>query len=121
MAGKADVDAAQLQPLSQPAYCLSYQDVLKELSTDAEEGLSSGEAQRRLDQHGHNELEGGESVSFAKIIIRQIANAMMLVRIPHPNSPANPHLYKKLKANWIKKKKGPDYCHGSQFRYPVMD
>lgn len=103
MAGKADVDAAQLQPLSQPAYCLSYQDVLKELSTDAEEGLSSGEAQRRLDQHGHNELEGGESVSFAKIIIRQIANAMMLVRIPRLYSPANPHLYKKLKVNWIKK------------------
>lgn len=103
MAGKADVDAAQLQPLSQPAYCLSYQDVLQELSTDAEEGLSSGEAQRRLEQHGHNELEGGESVSFAKIIIRQIANAMMLVRIPRPYSPANPHLYKKLKVNWIKR------------------
>lgn len=79
MAGKAEVDAAQLQPLSQPAYCLSYQDVLNELSTNADEGLSSSEAKRRLDEHGHNELEGGEGVSFAKIVIRQIANAMMLV------------------------------------------
>lgn len=91
MADKADVDAAQLQPLSQPAYCLSPEDVLKELSTNAEEGLSSSEAKRRLDEHGQNELEGGESVSFAKIVIRQIANAMMLVRflalLFHPPSP----------------------------------
>lgn len=80
MTAKAEVDAAQLQPLSQPAYCLSYEDVLNELSTNADEGLSASEAQRRLEEHGHNELEGGESVSFAKIFIRQIANAMMLVR-----------------------------------------
>lgn len=80
-----DVDAAQMQGLSQPAYCLSFEDVLKELSTNSDEGLSSSEAKRRLEEHGPNELEGGESVSFAKIVIRQIANAMMLVRFLFPS------------------------------------
>lgn len=81
-----DVDAAQMQGLSQPAYCLSFEDVLKELSTNSDEGLSSSEAKRRLEEHGPNELEGGESVSFVKIVIRQIANAMMLVRFLFPPS-----------------------------------
>lgn len=74
------VDAAQTQPLSHPAHSLTHEKVLSELSTNADEGLSSGEAQKRLEEHGPNELEGGEGVSFAKIVIRQIANAMMLVR-----------------------------------------
>ncbi|GES62962.1 sodium transport ATPase 5 [Aspergillus terreus] len=69
------------QPLSQPAHSLPYDAVLRELSVDGEEGLSSAEAKKRLDVYGKNELEGGESVSLAKIVIRQIANAMMLVLI----------------------------------------
>ncbi|KAL4898666.1 hypothetical protein BDV59DRAFT_206944 [Aspergillus ambiguus] len=69
------------QPLSQPAHSLAYEDVLRELSVDGEEGLTSAEAKKRLELYGKNELEGGEGVSLAKIVIRQIANAMMLVLI----------------------------------------
>lgn len=36
---------------------------------------------RLSSEHGPNEIEGGEGVSFAKIVIKQIANAMMLVLI----------------------------------------
>lgn len=67
------------QPLSQPAHSLTYEAVCNELKVDGEEGLTSADAKKRLDLYGKNELEGGEGVSMAKIIIRQIANAMMLV------------------------------------------
>ena len=74
-----NVDASFSQPLSQPAHSLPYETVLSELSTEADEGLSAAEAKKRLEEHGPNEIEGGEGVSFAKIVIKQIANAMMLV------------------------------------------
>lgn len=70
-----------VQPLSKPAHSLTYDDILRELQVNSEEGLSAAEAKKRLELHGPNELEGGEGVSLAKIVIRQIANAMMLVLI----------------------------------------
>lgn len=71
-----------VQPLSKPAHSLTYDDILRELQVNSEEGLSAAEAKKRLELHGPNELEGGEGVSLAKIVIRQIANAMMLVSYP---------------------------------------
>ena len=66
-------------PLSAPAHSLPDTTVLHELAVNPEDGLSSQEAQSRLQKWGTNELEGDEGISLAKIIIRQIANAMMLV------------------------------------------
>ncbi|RAL02677.1 potassium/sodium eff [Aspergillus ibericus CBS 121593] len=76
----------QAQPSSQtllsaPAHTLSDTTVLHELAVNPEDGLSSQEAQTRLQKWGTNELEGDEGISLAKIVIRQIANAMMLVLI----------------------------------------
>ncbi|KAJ5751320.1 hypothetical protein N7533_008348 [Penicillium manginii] len=68
-------------PLSQPAHSLTYEAVIKELGTELDEGLSPGEATRRLDQYGPNKLDEGEGVSVVKILVRQVANAMMLVLI----------------------------------------
>ncbi|EEH50593.1 potassium/sodium efflux P-type ATPase, fungal-type [Paracoccidioides brasiliensis Pb18] len=67
--------------LSLPAHCLPYDDVIRELRTDPEDGLTAEEAKRRLQIYGPNVLEGGERVSIGKILIRQLANAMMLVLI----------------------------------------
>jgi Na+-exporting ATPase len=69
------------QALSQPPHALRYGDVLRELAVDPDEGLTLEEAKRRLQQYGPNELEGGEGVSMVKIVIRQIANAMILVSL----------------------------------------
>ncbi|KAJ6092391.1 hypothetical protein N7467_004360 [Penicillium canescens] len=69
------------QPLSQPAHSLTFTDVIKELGTNSDDGLTSGEVKQRLEKYGENMLEGDEGVSLAKIVIRQIANAMMLVLI----------------------------------------
>ncbi|KAL4803263.1 hypothetical protein BDV18DRAFT_145496 [Aspergillus unguis] len=73
--------SGHVQPLSRPAHTLPYEEILNELKVNSEEGLTTAEAKKRLELYGKNELEGGESVSLAKIIIRQVANAMMLVLI----------------------------------------
>ncbi|KAJ5166308.1 uncharacterized protein N7482_005089 [Penicillium canariense] len=67
--------------LSQPAHSLSFEDVIRELGTNSDDGLTSGEVKQRLEKYGQNILEGDEGVSIAKIFIRQLANAMMLVLI----------------------------------------
>lgn len=68
--------------LSQPAYCLTAEDTLQQFGTHADDGLTGDEAKRRLELYGPNQLEEGEGVSVIKIIIRQVANAMMLVKPP---------------------------------------
>jgi magnesium-transporting ATPase (P-type) len=68
--------------LSRPAYCLPYEVVVQELSTELDKGLTTEEARRRLQQYGPNKLDEGKGVSIAKILVRQIANAMMLVKRP---------------------------------------
>jgi Na+-exporting ATPase len=65
--------------LFQSAHALTFHDVLNQLGTNCEDGLTSSEAKQRLEQYGENMLEGDEGVSLAKIVIRQIANAMILV------------------------------------------
>ncbi|KAK2783809.1 hypothetical protein FQN52_009456 [Onygenales sp. PD_12] len=67
--------------LSMPAHALPYENVIRELGTHADDGLTSDNAARRLQTYGPNQLEGGEGVSVVKILIRQVANAMMLVLI----------------------------------------
>lgn len=97
-------------PLSAPAHTLPYASVLQELSVNSEEGLSTQEAKSRLQKWGPNELEGDEGISLAKIIIRQVANAMMLVSFPiftiMPSHLANMIYYS-----------GPHHRHGRQFRH----
>ena len=67
--------------LSHPPHYLTFEDVIDQLGSNADNGLTTSEVKERLEKYGENMLEGGESVSFAKIFIRQIANAMMLVRV----------------------------------------
>lgn len=69
------------QILSQPAHSLTFEDAIRELATNSDDGLSASEVKRRLEKYGENMLEGDEGVSFAKIVIRQIANAMTLVSV----------------------------------------
>ncbi|KAJ6088506.1 hypothetical protein N7486_009767 [Penicillium sp. IBT 16267x] len=67
--------------LSSPPHNLTFEDVINELGTNSDDGLTTENVKQRLEKYGENTLEGGESVSFAKIFIRQIANAMMLILI----------------------------------------
>lgn len=69
-------------PLSRPAHSLPYDDVLNELQTKLDDGLPTAEAKARLEKYGPNKLDEGEGVSVVKILVRQVANAMMLVKGP---------------------------------------
>lgn len=70
------------RPISQPAHALPHVVVTKELETNADDGLTGQEAKSRLDEYGRNELDDGPRLSPVKILVRQVANAMILVMSP---------------------------------------
>lgn len=67
------------KPMSNVAHALDRDAITKELSADAKDGLTTAEAAKRLEEYGRNELDEGAGVQPFKILLRQIANAMMLV------------------------------------------
>lgn len=67
------------KPLSLPPHALHYRAVAEELGANVEDGLSEAEAKSRLEEYGRNELDDGPGVQPVKILVRQVANAMMLV------------------------------------------
>ncbi|KAL8754933.1 MAG: hypothetical protein Q9199_003995 [Rusavskia elegans] len=69
------------KPLSQPPHALPHPTVTQELRANADDGLSQQEANSRLEEYGRNELDDGPGVQPVKILVRQVANAMMLVLI----------------------------------------
>ena len=70
------------EALSQPAHCLDRETIVSELLVNPQDGLSAAEAKSRIQKYGKNELEGGPGVQPLKILLRQVANAMMLVKLP---------------------------------------
>lgn len=68
--------------------------MIKELSTELDEHLAPDEASRHRQQHDPNKLDEGEGVSLFKICVRQVANAMMLVR--------DRYLLPRHFGNWLK-------------------
>ena len=60
-------------------HTLTAAQIVEKLSTDSELGLHANEAESRLRTHGPNALDDGPAVQPIKILINQIANAMMLV------------------------------------------
>jgi len=69
------------KPLSKPAHALTYQAVIDEIQADNDAGLTQAEAKERLQVYGSNDLGDGAGVQPAKILLRQVANAMTLVLI----------------------------------------
>jgi len=69
-------------PLSRPAHALPAQAVIEETKCNAEDGLTTEDAKGRLEEYGRNELGDGDGVQPGKILLRQVANAMTLVRHP---------------------------------------
>lgn len=84
---KAIVDPSQHisgqanKPLSLPAHALSQATVIAEIKANADDGLPVNDAKARLEEYGPNELGDEAGVSYGKILLRQVANAMTLVLI----------------------------------------
>ncbi|KAH6645278.1 sodium transport ATPase 5 [Truncatella angustata] len=69
------------KPMSRPAHGLTFEEVIRELGVDGDDGLSESAAKERLEEFGNNELDNGPGINPTKILLKQIANAMMLVLI----------------------------------------
>ena len=63
-------------------FLLSVEDVARQLGTNIETGLSARQVAELRNEVPPNELEGGGGVSWYKILIKQISNAMILVSQP---------------------------------------
>ena len=74
------------KPLTRPAHALTAEEVTAELATNSIDGLTPGEAARRLTEAGRNEFGQPKSVQPVKIFISQIANAMTPV-LTRPSTP----------------------------------
>ena len=61
-------------------YFMSKEDVLREVGSTAD-GLTSAEAEQRLNKYGRNRLEEGKRTSILKRILAQISDPMVLVLI----------------------------------------
>jgi Ca2+-transporting ATPase len=60
-------------------HAMKITEVEKELDTDFSSGLSSGEAAKRIKQHGYNELDEGEKQSALLLFFSQFKDFMVLV------------------------------------------
>lgn len=67
--------------LTNVAHALELNDLVRQLEADTENGLTKADAASRVQQYGRNELDDGPGVQPIKILISQVANAMMLVLI----------------------------------------
>ncbi len=62
-------------------YLTGKEEVVKSLSTSAESGLTSSEAQARLERDGKNKLAEGKKITILQRIISQLLDPMVLVLI----------------------------------------
>lgn len=61
-------------------YLSDYEEVLKKQQS-SEDGLSSGEAEARLDKYGKNELEKGKKDSLFKRFMKELSDPMIIILI----------------------------------------
>ncbi|CZS89197.1 hypothetical protein WAI453_010355 [Rhynchosporium graminicola] len=69
------------KPISAPAHALTGEALVAELGVDTENGLTSEQAKAKLDEYGENKLDESDGVQPIKILVKQIANAMILILI----------------------------------------
>lgn len=55
-----------------PAYRASPDELARRYEVELIEGLSDAQAQDRVSRYGSNELEGGEGVSWVRVLVAQI-------------------------------------------------
>lgn len=101
------------KPLSKPAHALTFQAVIEELQADDNAGLAPADAKERLQLYGYNDLGEGGGVQPAKILLRQIANAMTLVTCTiSPIYAVRPLIH------WFT---GAHPGYGRELRYRILD
>lgn len=78
-----------VQVTSQPAHCIAANDVLDQLQSDAQSGLSDSEVAKRQGTYGANALEGSGGAGPIRILMNQVLNALTMVCSSQSMSLAN--------------------------------
>jgi P-type Ca2+ transporter type 2C len=60
-------------------HAMENSDALSELNTDIDRGLAEKEIQKRLEEHGYNELKKEERVSASTLFANQFKNALIII------------------------------------------
>jgi magnesium-transporting ATPase (P-type) len=85
--GKQKGDGEVKEALETPAHSLSFEEVLKLLNTNPNQGLNQSEVEKRHGVYGENVLEEGPGVQPMKILVHQVANALTLVSLMGSTEP----------------------------------
>jgi hypothetical protein len=67
------------QNYAKQPFLLPVQDIVQYLQTDVEFGLSSAQVKQYQDKYGANKLDGDGGIPWYALLMKQIANAMILV------------------------------------------
>jgi Na+-exporting ATPase len=70
----------QPQRMERHPFLLSAEEVAQQLETNLENGLKNLKVQELQNKYSPNELQGGGGIAWYKILMKQISNAMILVR-----------------------------------------
>lgn len=71
--------AFERQIYAEQPFLLGPDEILFHLQSNAESGLRSSQVEQYQQKYGPNKLRGQEGVSWYSILLKQIANAMILV------------------------------------------
>lgn len=78
--------SATKQVYEKHPFQLSVDDLKSQLGTNIESGLSSRQIGELQQKYGENKLSGEGGVKWYTILLKQISNAMLLVRSPTTSS-----------------------------------
>jgi magnesium-transporting ATPase (P-type) len=82
-------------------FLLAVEDVAHQFGTNIETGLTANQVAELQKEHPSNELESGEGISWHKILIKQLSNAMILVsRVANYNKEAQANNSRYLYLQW---------------------
>lgn len=70
-----------MYPLSKPAYTFTEKEIVNILETDAEDGLTSSEATRRMNDFGPNTLTKGKAISPWTILLHNLNNIIVYLLV----------------------------------------
>jgi P-type Na+/K+ transporter len=67
------------QNYSKQPFLLEVEQLVKELQTNLETGLSASQVRQYQEKYGGNKLDGDGGIPWYALLMKQIANAMILV------------------------------------------
>lgn len=69
------------QNYTKQPFLLSVDEIIREIETNLDSGLTNSQVQQYQEKYGPNRLEGDGGVSWYSILGKQISNAMILVSL----------------------------------------